>query len=188
MTRLEGPTGTARLVVAGRPCCLPVFTTNLPCSKHRALLVPLRRSHKAHRVCVSFFRPYIPRSRQCATSCMGSVRSAAASQPVGQQRHLRFRFCCCLPFRLFSLLLALVVGLRAWCDAVADRHAVVVFRRVLTPHQVVQSGAPFVVFGDGTMCKCNPIAEADLVSTGAPAAPPRRAPHIISYLELFISL
>lgn len=30
--------------------------------------------------------------------------------------------------------------------------------------QVVQSGAPFVVFGDGTMCKCNPISEADLVS------------------------
>lgn len=29
--------------------------------------------------------------------------------------------------------------------------------------QVVQSGAPFVVFGDGTMCKCNPISEADLV-------------------------
>ncbi|CAN0272447.1 unnamed protein product, partial [Laminaria digitata] len=38
------------------------------------------------------------------------------------------------------------------------------FKSVSGQLEVVQSGAPFVVFGDGTMCKCNPIAEADLVS------------------------
>lgn len=36
------------------------------------------------------------------------------------------------------------------------------FKSVSGQLEVVQSGAPFVVFGDGTMCKCNPISEADL--------------------------
>ncbi|CAM9453431.1 unnamed protein product [Ascophyllum nodosum] len=36
------------------------------------------------------------------------------------------------------------------------------FKSVSGQLEVVQSGAPFVVFGDGNMCKCNPIAEADL--------------------------
>ncbi|CAN0306033.1 unnamed protein product [Pylaiella littoralis] len=38
------------------------------------------------------------------------------------------------------------------------------FKSVSGQLEVVQSGAPFVVFGDGTMCKCNPIAEADLAT------------------------
>jgi len=36
------------------------------------------------------------------------------------------------------------------------------FKSVSGQLEVVQSGAPFVYFGDGTMCKCNPIAESDL--------------------------
>ncbi|CAN0207049.1 unnamed protein product [Ectocarpus sp. 12 AP-2014] len=38
------------------------------------------------------------------------------------------------------------------------------FKSVSGQLEVVQGGAPFVVFGDGTMCKCNPIAEADLAT------------------------
>ncbi|CAM9375629.1 unnamed protein product [Chrysoparadoxa australica] len=36
------------------------------------------------------------------------------------------------------------------------------FKSVSGQLEVVQNGLPFVVFGDGTMCKCNPIAEGDL--------------------------
>lgn len=36
------------------------------------------------------------------------------------------------------------------------------FKSVSGQLEVVQAGAPFVYFGDGTMCKCNPIAESDL--------------------------
>ncbi|CAM9582681.1 unnamed protein product [Discosporangium mesarthrocarpum] len=38
------------------------------------------------------------------------------------------------------------------------------FKSVSGQLEVVESGAPFVVFGDGNMCKCNPISEGDLAT------------------------
>jgi divinyl chlorophyllide a 8-vinyl-reductase len=38
------------------------------------------------------------------------------------------------------------------------------FKSVSGQLEVVKGGFPFVVFGDGTMCKCNPISEADLAT------------------------
>lgn len=38
------------------------------------------------------------------------------------------------------------------------------FKSVSGQLEVVQQGFPFVAFGDGKICKCNPISEADLAS------------------------
>jgi divinyl chlorophyllide a 8-vinyl-reductase len=38
------------------------------------------------------------------------------------------------------------------------------FKSVSGQLEVVQSGAPFVMFGDGEVTRCNPIAEADLAT------------------------
>ena len=38
------------------------------------------------------------------------------------------------------------------------------FKSVSGQLEVVQQGAPFVMFGDGEVTRCNPIAEADLAT------------------------
>eukprot|EP00596_Hydrurales_sp_CCMP1899_P010365 CAMPEP_0119042028 /NCGR_PEP_ID=MMETSP1177-20130426/14302_1 /TAXON_ID=2985 /ORGANISM="Ochromonas sp, Strain CCMP1899" /LENGTH=342 /DNA_ID=CAMNT_0007008531 /DNA_START=188 /DNA_END=1216 /DNA_ORIENTATION=+ len=38
------------------------------------------------------------------------------------------------------------------------------FKSVSGQVELLQQGWPFVMFGDGTMCKCNPIAESDLAT------------------------
>jgi divinyl chlorophyllide a 8-vinyl-reductase len=38
------------------------------------------------------------------------------------------------------------------------------FKSVSGQLELLQQGWPFVMFGDGTMCKCNPIAESDLAT------------------------
>ena len=39
----------------------------------------------------------------------------------------------------------------------------ILFIAILGQLELLQQGWPFVMFGDGTMCKCNPIAEYVLV-------------------------
>lgn len=38
------------------------------------------------------------------------------------------------------------------------------FKSVSGQLELLQQGWPFVMFGDGSMCKCNPIAESDLAT------------------------
>ena len=51
-------------------------------------------------------------------------------------------------------------------DSKDIRHSIVrptaFFKSVSGQFELLQQGWPFVMFGDGEICKCNPIAETDL--------------------------
>lgn len=98
---------------------------------------------------------------QASKNCLDSGIATGASHYV-----LLSAFCCKNPWLQFQQAKLKLEG-----DIVAQdkmTHTIVrptaFFKSVSGQLEVVQQGAPFVMFGDGKVTRCNPIAEADLAT------------------------
>jgi len=98
---------------------------------------------------------------QASKNCLDSGIATGATHYV-----LLSAFCCKNPWLQFQQAKLKLEG-----DIVAQdkmTHTIVrptaFFKSVSGQLEVVQQGAPFVMFGDGKVTRCNPIAEADLAT------------------------
>ena len=99
---------------------------------------------------------------QASKNCLDAGIATGARHYV-----LLSAFCCKNPWLQFQQ-----AKLKLEADIVANQesmtHTIVrptaFFKSVSGQLEVVQQGAPFVMFGDGKVTRCNPIAEADLAT------------------------
>eukprot|EP00535_Pseudo-nitzschia_heimii_P004495 CAMPEP_0197175920 /NCGR_PEP_ID=MMETSP1423-20130617/1998_1 /TAXON_ID=476441 /ORGANISM="Pseudo-nitzschia heimii, Strain UNC1101" /LENGTH=372 /DNA_ID=CAMNT_0042625185 /DNA_START=119 /DNA_END=1237 /DNA_ORIENTATION=+ len=101
---------------------------------------------------------------QAAKNCLDSGVATGARHFV-----LLSAFCCKNPWLQFQQAkLKFEADLEEAANNDAMTHTIVrptaFFKSVSGQLEVVQQGAPFVMFGDGKVTRCNPIAEADLAT------------------------
>jgi divinyl chlorophyllide a 8-vinyl-reductase len=94
---------------------------------------------------------------QATLNCLEAGRSVGAGHFV-----LLSAFCVKNPWLQFQQAkLKFEAALQAQSDMT---YTMAFFKSVSGQLEVVQSGAPFVMFGDGQVTRCNPIAESDLAA------------------------
>jgi len=98
---------------------------------------------------------------QSTLNCLEAARKAKADQFI-----LLSAFCVRKPLLQFQK--AKLLFEDALTKAGDIKYSIVrptaFFKSVSGQLEIIQQGAPFVMFGDGEICKCNPIAESDLAT------------------------